>query len=258
MLHASSLEKTIIQFMGEASYQSQRNLVRILFANEGRYMNAQTPNTLEILKTLKENGLLRLIYPEARLVELSFHAKENPLLFIRIVNESLQAMGYTFYLTQKMEKNSEGVVWVIVMNTQHVVDPVLLSRQIEVRGGSIQAIAKDTQGQWRYEIDLKEARAKVEPHPLMVTVPLGNPINPYWVNVSEADRMTLRAHAADRWFPRIAFFDKTLQLIEEVQEENSRAQLRLSVPENAVYARIEDRYTLDNIKRGLSLYLERR
>ena len=258
MLNASTLEKTLVQFMGEGAYQSQRNLVRILFNDEARYMKGQSPNTLEILKTLKEHGLLRLMYTEARAVELSFYATENPLLFMRIVNESLQAMGYTFYLTQKMEKNKEGIMWVIAMNTQHVVDPVLLSRQIALRGGTIEAISKDTQGQWRYIIDLKEAKAKVEPHPLNTTVALGNPINPYWVNVSEANRMTLRSHAADRWFPRVAFFDKTLHIIEEVQEENSRAQLRLSIPENAAYARIEDRYTLDNIKRGLSLYLERR
>jgi len=257
-LHASVLERTIIQFMGEVNYQSQRNLVRVLFADNAKYMNGPTPNTVEILKTLKDNGLLKLIYPEARAVELSFVSRENPLLFMRIVNESLQAMGYTFYLTKEMVRNDEGIVWVISMNTQHVVDPVLLSRQIETRGGTVETIAKDAAGQWRYVIDIAQARAKVDPYPLNTTVALGNPINPYWVNVSEADRMTLRAHAADRWFPRVAFFDKTLQLIEEIQEENSRGQLRLSVPENAEYARIEDRYTLDNIKRGLSLYLERR
>jgi hypothetical protein len=259
VLFASPVEETVAQFMGKSTYESQRNLVRVLFSDRARYLKEDNlPDTLAILTTLKDNGLLRLMYPETRAVELTFYAKENPLMFMRVVNESLQAMGYTYYLTKTLDKTAKDITWVIGLNTQHLVDPVILARQIQSRGGEIYGIEKNEQGAWRYTVGTSQAGSKVDPHPLNVTISLGKPIKPYWIDVGDASKITLRAHAADRWFPRISFFDETLQFIEEIQADNARALMRLSVPDNAKYAQVEDRYALDNIKRGLSLYLERR
>ncbi len=246
--------------MGQNAYQTQRNLVRILFSNTSSFMDqeSQQPNAIKILETLKENGLLKLFYPETKSITLTFSAKEHPLLFMRVINESLQSMGYSYYLTRTIREDVDGIRWTIGISTQHLVDPVILSRQIESRGAKVQNVTREGEWEWHYQINTHDAKPKVEPYALNTTISLGKPIQPYWVNVSKASKMRLRAHMADRWFPSIVFFDSTLKIIEEIRYEESRAVLHVSIPENAIYAKIADRFTLDNIKRGLSLYLESR
>lgn len=246
--------------MGETAYRSQKNLVKIVFGDQAQYKDELTgkPNALKVIKTLKENGLIQLFFKEAQMLELSFYAPNDPLLFMRVINESLEAMGYSYYLSQKMIKNDEGVTWTISLSTQHVVDPVMLSKQLELRGCMMDDIIKEGETTWHYALNTLGAGVKVEGLELDTTVALGKPIKPYWVDVKEARQLSLRAHPADHWFPQVAFFDERLQLIREVRLEENRTKLKVSVPDNAVYAKIEDRYTLDNIKRGLSIYLNSR
>jgi hypothetical protein len=248
------------QFMGQSAYQSQRNLVRILFSDLQAFLDSKSgePNAIKVLETLKENGLLNLFYSDTKTITLTFSAQEYPILFMRIINESLQSMGYSYYLTRHIRQDSDGIKWTVGISTQHLVDPVLLSKQIQARGAKIQNVIREGEWEWHYQIDTHDAKPKVEPYGLNTTIPLGKPIQPYWVNVSDASKMRLRAHAADRWFPSIVFFDATLHIIEEIRLEDARATLHVSIPENAIYAKIEDRFSLDNIKRGLHLYLESR
>lgn len=258
--HANSIEKIAAQFMGQDAYQSQRNLVRILFNNPQAFINPENgePNSIKILETLKENGLLKLFYPDTKSIEITFTAHDHPLLFMRIINESLQSMGYSYYLTKQIREDANGIEWTVSVSTQHLVDPILLSRQIQSRGAQIQSVSRSGEWEWYYYIDTHNAKPKVEPYGLNTTISLGKPIQPYWINVSDASKMRLRAHAADKWFPSIVFFDATLHIIEEIRYEEARSTLHVSIPESAIYAKIEDRYTLDNIKRGLNLYLESR
>ena len=260
LAYGNPIENMAAQFMGPGAYQSQRNLVRILFSDVEAFTDAksQEPHAIRILETLKENGLLQLFYPDTKSISLTFSAQENPMLFMRIVNESLQSMGYSYYLTRHIRESVDGIEWTIGISTQHLVDPVLLSRQIQSRGAQIQNVIRKSEWEWQYQIDTHNAKPKVEPYGFNTTIALGKPIQPYWINVSDAAKMRLRSHAADRWFPSIVFFDATLHIIEEIRHEEARATLHVSIPENAVYAKIEDRFTLDNIKRGLSLYLESR
>ncbi len=259
-VYANPIENMAASFMGEASYSSQRNLVRILFSDSSSFIDPidGSPNAVKVLQTLKENGLLKLFYPETKALQLTFAVQEHPVLFMRIINESLQAMGYSYYLTRNISQNESGLVWVIGIATQHLVDPVLLARQIQSRGARVQTVVKESEIAWYYAIDAHEAKPKVEPHDLNTTITLGKPIQPYWINVSEASRMTLRAQLADKWFPQVVFFDATLNIIEEIRMEESRVRLQIAIPQNAMYAKVEDRYSLDNIKRGLNLYLESR
>ena len=259
-LNADVLENTIASFMGDTEFYSQKNLVKIVFNNPSSYVDEVTgkPNALEIIKTLKDNGLIRLFYKEAQMLELTFHASTEPLLFMRVINESLEAMGYSYYLSQKVARNGEGVTWTISLSTQHVVDPVMLSKQLEARGCSIGDIVKEGKNAWYYVLDTANAGVKVEALALDTTVALGKPIKPYWVAIKEARRLSLRAHPADHWFPQVAFFDERLHLIEEIRLEENHTKLKLTVPNKAMYVKIEDRYTLDNIKRGLSIYLNSR
>ena len=260
LAYASPVENMAAQFMGPSAYQTQRNLVRILFSDKEAFIDPKSgePHAIKILETLKENGLLNLFYPDTKSITITFSAKEHPMLFMRIVNESLQSIGYSYYLTRHIRQDGDGIQWTIGVSTQHLVDPVLLSRQIEARGAKIQNVIRQGEWEWHYQINTHDAKPKIEPYGLNTTIALGKPIQPYWVNVSDASKMRLRSHAADKWFPSIVFFDATLHIIEEVRYEDARSSLHVSIPENAVYAKIEDRFTLDNIKRGLHLYLESR
>lgn len=252
----SSVDEKVMEFMGKERYESQKNLINILFADRDSFMSGDKVDSLAVLKKLKENGLLRLIYPEVKSVEISFSSKDNAVAFMRLINESLQAMGYTYFLTHKLEKSNDGAVWIVNMNTQHLVDPILLVAQIDSRGGEVLDISKISDGVWGYEVQI--VADSLKPYPIGENAHLGNPIKPYLINISTATRATIRANSADRWFPRVVFLDKNFGLIEEIGSTKSESILRLNIPKNAQYMQIEDKYSLDNIKRGLSLHLQER
>lgn len=257
---ASSARETAALFMGKEAYESQRNLVSILFKDDRDFEDFEdgSIDLVKVLETLKDNGLLQLFFPETKSIEITFKANERPLLFLRVINESLQAMGYNYYLTKSISKDSSEILWKIGITTQHLVDPIIFAKQVQARGAKVVKIEREDEASWVYRIDTHGAKPQVSQFEHDVDIDLNKPIKPYWIDVSNASVMILLAKPADRWFPQIVFFDEALQIIEDVRMEDFKSRIQLTIPEHALFAKVEDRYSLDNIKRGLTLYLKSR
>jgi hypothetical protein len=256
ILSGSALTDKVNNF-ANAKTVSSKNLIAFLFQNEDKYIDKNgNIDSILILKTLKDNSLLELYSKEPKEVELTFAAKQNPLLFIRVITESLNSMGYNFFITKKALKTSEKFIWTISLSTQNVPSPLLLNDNLKAHNAAILDIEKRGDN-WNYEIDASNAKIDTVPIAVKTRTSLRKPLVPYMIAINiNVDTITFWAHASDYWSPKISFYTQNLQLIKMIEEDKKTQTIKLKPPKTAAYMKVEDKYTLENIKRGLSVLIE--
>lgn len=252
-----TLQEKIKSFVGPTKYETQRNLIQVLFAQNSSFIKSNGEvDSVKVISVLKKNGLLQLLYDKPVQLRLAFRTQSDPLIFLKIINESLEALGYNYFLTNNALRDSGGFVWEIYLQTEHIVDPEAFANALEARGCSITNIVKNEDHYWFYDINSQHAYLSAKRIESGVTTPLGKPLKPYWVDVKNLKEMVVTVHSGDRWFPDVVFFDENLHLISDVKSEESTRTLKLKVPANAAYVKIGDAFMLENIKHGLSLHVK--
>jgi hypothetical protein len=252
-----ALDDTIKSYVGESKYETQKNLIHVLFASPEAFLkNDGRVDSIKVIEVLKKNGLIRLLYTEPVHLRLAFRTQHEPLIFLKIINETLELMGYNYFLTNNALRDQAGFVWEIYLQTEHILDPVAFANALGARGCSITQIVKNSDHYWFYDIHSRDAHLGVKSLENGVNTPLGKPLKPYWVNVKDAKEVIITAHISDQWFPDVVFFDEHLNVVGGTKAEESARNVKLSVPPRAVYLKIGDTVMLENIKRGLSLHVK--
>lgn len=256
---ATALEQKIQSFIGEKEYSIQKNLIRILFKDENKFLREDSGvDDVKVLAKLKDSGLLKLFYKKPLELNLSFSTKNNSLIFMRVINESLSSMGYNYFLTKRALKKENSFVWDIVISTEHIVDPLIFSKRLEARGCFLDSIERIKENEWSYKINSDNIKIDAREIEANMTVKLKKPIKPYWINVKDMKSISFASKLADRWHPSIVFFDDKLHIISDYKKKSATNRLKLKIPRDVKYIKITDLYALDNIKRGISIYLKRR
>lgn len=257
LIQASIVQDKVESFIGKNEYEVQKNLILILFKSENLFLKHDgTVDDLKVLKQLKSSGLLKLFYKSPQDLVLSFYTKENPVIFMRVINEVLSSMGYNYFLTKSVIRNNSGFSWEINLSTEHLVDPIYFADNLTSSGCYIDKIDKKSSNEWFYSINTENIEIDTSSLEPDTTVELKKPIKPYWINVEGTKSISFRSHTADKWHPSIVFFDKQLQIVKDYRNDSVANTLKIIIPESAKYVKINDIYTLDNIKRGLSVYLK--
>jgi hypothetical protein len=236
---------------------SSKNLVQFLFQNEDKYLDKEgNIDSILVLKTLKDNSLLELYSKEPQEIEMTFITQQNPLLFVRVITESLNSMGYNFFITKKAAKMPEEFLWSISLSTQNIPNPIVLNENLKAHGCKILDIAKEDNN-WIYKINSHDAKIDTIPLGAKVKTSLKKPLVPYMLSVgSNMNTITLWAHVSDHWYPKISFYTQNLQLIKTLEQDKITQNIKIKPPKGSAYIKIEDKYTLENIKRGLSVLVE--
>jgi hypothetical protein len=236
---------------------SSKNLISFLFQNEDKYIDKNgNIDSILVLKTLKDNSLLELYFKEPQELEMTFITQQNPLLFVRVITESLNSMGYNFFITKKAVKTPEEFIWSISLSTQNVPSPLLLNDNFKAHGCTILDIGKE-ENNWIYKIDSRNAKIDTIPLNAKVRTALKKPLTPYILSINSGmDTMTFWAHVSDHWYPKISFYTENLQLIKTLEQDKTTQSIKIKPPKGSAYIKIEDKYTLENIKRGLSVLIE--
>jgi len=254
---AETLQDKIKSFVGAEKYEKQINLIQVIFAQTSAFLKPNGEvNSVKVISVLKKNGLLQLLYDRPIQLRLAFRTQQDPLIFLKIINESLETMGYNYFLTNNALRDSGGFVWEIYLQTEHVVDPESFERALEARGCNITNIVKNNDHYWFYDINSENAYLAAQTLDAGVNTNLGKPLKPYWINVKNMKEITVTVHAGDKWFPDVVFFDEHLHLLSDIKSEESTRTLKLQVPSGAAYLKMSDAFLLENIKHGLSLSIK--
>lgn len=248
------VDEKIKSYIGTTKFETQKNLINVLFGKSSEFIKTDgNVDSIKIIEVLKKNGLMRLLYDQPVHLKLAFRTQHEPLIFLQIINETLELMGYSYFLTNNALRDSAGFVWEIYLQTEHILDPIAFANALGAKGCTITNIIKNSDHYWFYDINSQQAHLEVKRLELGVSSHLGKPLKPYWVDVKGTKEIVVSAHAGDSWYPDIVFFDVNLDVLSAIKANDAAKNMKLKVPEGAVYVKMSDAVMLDNIKRGLTM-----
>jgi hypothetical protein len=256
-IYAQSVNEKANEFISTSKINTSKNLISFLFADASKYYDENGDiNVISVLKTLKDNGLLELSFKEPQELELVFVTKHNPLIFMKAVSESLNSIGYNLFLTKKVSKSIDEFVWHISLSTHNIPNPLLLDSKLKAHGCKVLDITKD-KNVWSYTIDSQNAKIDTIKIESNKKTALKKPFAPYLLELNyDTKIVVVEANPSDYWYPKVSFYDENLHLIHAVELNKRETAIKLKVPQKSVYVKIDDKFTLENIKRGLTVTFE--
>ncbi len=254
LLMATPLEVELKDIMGKSAYASKKGYLKVIFKEHNDYKTGNQVDILKILTKLKNSHLL--VLKNSKNVELTFSTtQDTPLLFMTLIKEVLGNIGYGKVITEKIVRSANRFLWKVDLQTSSVVDPLLFVKTLQSRGAIVSKVKRYSSSRWRYSIDMSNATMLVEPITLDKEIKLKKPLSAYWLDVENAKKIRLMSPAGNQWFPYIVFYDKNLRIIENYTKEIKSYNVKLKIPRDSKYIKISDIYTLENLKRGLNVYV---
>ncbi len=256
---ADAIEVELKSILGQSNYISKKRFLNILFKDERKFYTGNRVDIHKILTVIKANNLLPLEFRGTKELSISFATKQSssPLIFIKMIKDSLNELGYSTISTKKMMRDSSGILWKVTLKTSEALDPMQFADELNKQGCYITKIKRYSKTSWRYNIDIKNIDIVPKTTPLNKKIGLKKPLSPYWIDVENAKYIKINSSKANNWHPYIIFYDRNLNILDNITKERKSYNERLSIPRGTKYIKISDIYTLENIKRGLSIYISK-
>ena len=257
-LFANSIDFAIISMLGGKEFKENQKFIQRLFVKKQYFSDENgNPNLYKIAKTLKANGLLKLSFSGVKELEISFQLQGNPASFVNVLYNSLNAMGYYYFMTKQstLEKGDYQVV--LSMNTEYAVDPVLFQENLRKYGYKVTNIEKQDLTHWKYT--LIEQNFKYPKATLLELNTENSDTNlggEYWYKINTGTKLELNSAYNKNWYPKIVFYNGNLEILGIYLHEKLTKNLSVEIPENTVYIKITDMFVPANIKGGLSVVLK--
>ena len=87
-------------FIDKTVYENNKAYIDIIFSPKSDYYTQYRIDSVKIVGTLKDNGLLNLFFTKPRELKLSFKTSGSPLFFVKIMGDTLRNIGYYRYVTR--------------------------------------------------------------------------------------------------------------------------------------------------------------
>jgi len=252
---ANELTDKVRNMIGNHTYLVQKKLINILFKDQNSYYKNGKLDIVKITAKLKQNGLLNFYFKEPMEMQITFRTRGNPLLFLKIINESLHDIGYGFFITKRAKKVNEDFEWVISLKSESAIDPEIFAKELEKRAVYINDIYKKSLTEWEYDLDIYNAQIISKKVVTGEKIRLTKPMDDYWLDISNSSSIDIKSNIHDIWHPYVVFYDSYLHMIGYVIKKEKSKEERLEIPQNTKYIKISDFYSLSNIKRGLTIRL---
>lgn len=245
------LHDKIKALIGEKAYARHVKFLKIIFADKAEFFTNERVDVAKVIQTLKDNGLLDLFFKKPQEMHLTFQSSGYPLFFVKIMSDTLQSMGYYRFITDRSKQDERGFFWTIRLMSEYAIDPVLLRGVLQKRGCDIVDIDRRSMTDWSYHIDMKNAYlmlAELDPNEKRV---LKKSLYEHWLNVKSSKSLTIWSLKGNNWYPYVSIYDKELRLLKVYKRDRKTFKIELEFPEDTVYVKITDLYSLKNIKEGL-------
>lgn len=204
-------------------------------------------------------GILLLpIYLNAANITIRFalDSKSSPL-FVRLINDSLDNLGYSFVLIKNFQNSQNGAVLEVVLETTHPFDGTALLNELK-RRNVIVLDSKAKDDYYFYSLNLSNANLQINSYAKDKLIELPRPLEDYLIDIKDSRSIEIMAKSGDNWFVDIKLLDKDMNLISYESRDKPLRSFTLPIPSNANYIVISDAKNIENIKRGLNIYIHSR
>lgn len=254
-LQANFLEDKIINIVGQEKFEQHKTLVDEIIADKNILLNPNTINYNYLLKNLKDKGLLSTSLPEQTEIQVVFNILNSNKKGFKIVKEILSNIGYSYYFTDFIQSSDNNLLWQIHFKSDFALDPHIFSEELNKFKTTILDLNKLSQREWEYKIDAKDGTLfDVQNVTLNQELTLPMPFSPYILALPKANDLLIASSKANNWVPKISFYDQELNALGTIEMDRVYEGIKVAIPNSTRYVKISDRYTLLNLKRGLSIF----
>ncbi|WP_434636860.1 hypothetical protein MLC35_10105 [Sulfurimonas sp. NW7] len=248
------LDVKIKSFLGEKSYETNKDFINVIFEPKSSFYVKDRVNAVKVIQTLKDNGLLNLFFRSPQDFRLNFKTSGYPLFFVKIMEDTLQNLGYFRYVTTASNFDSSEFSWSINLTSEYATDPLILQNELQKSGCNIIDVEKNSLKEWTYTIDISNGYLNVAQLHTGEEMKLKRSLYAHWLDISKIRSLTIKSSRRNRWYPYIAYYDASLHLLKLFKKNKIYKKLTLIMPKNAKYIKISDMHTLKNVKDSLVLY----
>ncbi len=253
-LQAQILHTKVENIIGTQNYQLHKGLITHLLRNEALFFDGQNVKYLHLFQTLQKNGLLDLRLQMLGDINLQFKVINNKKKGYKILSDTLETLGYKYFFTKVLENKEDHLLWDLSFKAEYSIDPVIFIKELQNHGVKVIDVQKLDHQRWYFSIDFTEAYLqKSVAIDTNEKVYFRKLLKPLLLNTPNINSLEIHSHNLNRWHPKITFFDKELELLDEVVYEKYQKRVSLKAPENTAYVKVTDQFNLINIKRGLTI-----
>ena len=260
LLRADALDDKVKMLVDDRNYIVHQKLLDVLFRDRGAFMDGEKPDVMKVTRTLKENGLLNIFYADPRPIEMTVATPLNPPLVMKTVLEVLNRLGYTYFLTVEVLREENRFSWTIRYSSRHAVDPAAFAGELEGDGIAVEDLSKEGD-RWIYRLT-GERPFLQDAYPVASGAKEENLVQPggeYWLALDrDAGRLTVRTGRSTPWYPYLAAYDRELNLLEVIRQNDNHRNLFYTVPSKTAYVKITDSFAADNLKHGIRVKVRKR
>jgi len=253
-LQEDPLTIKIKSFLSEKSYVANKDFINVIFEPRSSFYIKDRVNAVKVIQTLKDNGLLNLFFQSPQDFRLNFKTSGFPLFFVKIMEDTLQNIGYFRYVTTASNFDASEFTWSINLTSEYATDPLILQNELHKSGCDIVDVEKNAATEWTYVIDITNGYLNVVQLHAGEELKLKRSLYAHWLDISKIRSLKIRSSRRNRWYPYIAYYDASLHLLKLFKKDKIYKKLTLNMPKNAKYIKISDMYTLKNVKDKLLLY----
>lgn len=255
-LWGDGVDESIENFVGKESFYTNQNFINRLFKEKQKFYTSEHHLDYHaILKTLKDNGLLDLVFKQPSEVRITFKAKTKPIFLIRMINNVLSSLGYSYFTISKAQYIQDQSILTFSLVTEHIVDPVVILNEFKKRGFISLLVKKETNFNWLYELEMQDwviVGATILDH--TTRVELKNISGEYWFAPKRAGNLEIMKKGNRvGWFPRIVLFDKNLQILEIITQETLVKSVGVNVTDQTAFVMVTDLNNPARLKYGISV-----
>lgn len=255
-LWADGVDESIENFIGKESFYTNQNFINRLFKDKQKfYTSEHNLDYYAILKTLKDNGLLELVFKQPSEVRIRFKAKTKPIFLTRSINSTLSSLGYSYFTVSKAlyAQGQSDLTFLLV--TEHIVDPVVMLNELKKRGLNAVSIVRENTYDWVYELSVQDW-VMINAITLEATprLELKNISGEYWFAVKNAGSLKItKKNSRIGWYPRIVLFDKNLQILEIITQESMAKSAEVTLSNDTAFVMVTDLNNPARLKYGITI-----
>jgi len=247
------LNMKIQTFIDKNIYIQNKAYIDILFSPKSDYYHGEMVNTVKVIQTLKENGLLSLFFKKPTNLKINFKTSGSPIFFVKLMSNTLRNIGYFRYVTKESNLNNREFTWSINLVSEYATDPQVLQNELLKSGCTIVDIEKNSATDWTYIIDMRDGHLNVDTLVDGNEVKLKRSVYAHWLDVSNITRLEIQSSRRNNWYPKISYYNSSLNLLKVISKDTKMRKIALNIPRCATYIKISDIYTLKNLKDSLIL-----
>lgn len=253
----ANINTNIRDILGPSAYSTHKNLINYIFNESSSYYNDGQVDYIALTSKLQSNGLLKLKYSSTKYINVSFKISATPKKSLIILKDALNSLGHYYYLVEDARYDYNTYIWNIKLKTEAAINPLRLAQALAKNNCKVSYIKREGADNWRYSINSDNSNIyKAKDLVTNSQLSLKKPLRPYILKVSNANSLKITSNSGNRWHPDVVFYDNDLNIIENFKDDNLHQELIVDVPNNTTYIKINDLYSLANLRRGISITKE--